>query len=165
MPSELDVRPVRPEEHDAAGRLVLAAYTALEGSVMSGGYAVELADVAGRVTAAEVLVALDGDALLGCVTFVPDHTNPWAEHLEPGEASIRMLAVDPAAQGRGAGQALLDACIARARQLDRAAIFLHSTSWMDVAQRMYLRAGFERTPDRDWLPMPEVQLTAFRLAL
>ncbi|MHB8505403.1 MAG: GNAT family N-acetyltransferase, partial [Acidimicrobiales bacterium] len=72
---------------------------------------------------------------------------------------------DPAAQGRGAGSALLDACVERARAAGRTAVFLHSTPWMTAAHRLYARAGFERVPSRDWLPVPEVPLLAFRLAV
>ena len=145
---------------------MLAAYRALPGdAVTSGGYAQELADVARRALEATVLVAVDGPAMLGCVTFVPDAANPWAEELLDGEASIRMLAVDPLAQGRGIGQALVDACIESARTLERSAIFLHSTPWMTAAHELYARAGFVRVPERDWLPDPEVPLLGFRLDL
>jgi len=135
---------------------------------MSAGYAAELADVARRAAEAEVLVAVDGDrsaTILGCVTFVPDASSPWAELVEPDEAAIRMLGVDPVVQGRGVGQALLDACLVRARRLGRAAVFLHSTPWMTTAHRLYERAGFVRVPERDWRPVPAVPLLAFRLAL
>jgi ribosomal protein S18 acetylase RimI-like enzyme len=161
----LQVRPVRPDEYRASGRLVLAAYSTLPGEVMSGGYEIELTDVARRAVEAEVLVAIDGSALVGCVTFVPDRANPWAEELEDGEAAIRMLAVDPQTQGRGTGRVLVDACVERARTLGRQAVFLHTTEWMTAAHRLYARAGFERVPERDWLPVPEVALMAYRLAL
>ena len=55
------------------------------------------------------------DVPLGCVTYVPGPASALAEMIEPGEAQIRMLAVAPAAQGRGAGTALAEACIERAR--------------------------------------------------
>lgn len=160
-----EVRPVRPDEQAAAGALVLAAYRALPGLPLDDAYAGELADVARRVAEAEVLVALDGGRLAGCVTFVPDGSSPWAEQLEAGEASLRMLAVDPAAQGRGTGRALLAACLARAAGLGRSAVFLHSTPWMTAAHRLYATAGFRRVPERDWLPHPDVPLLAFRRSL
>jgi N-acetylglutamate synthase-like GNAT family acetyltransferase len=159
----MDIRAVRPEEHHAAGELVVAAYRALPGATMSGGYAAELADVERRAAEAEVLVAVEGDALLGCVTFVPDRGNPWAEQLLPGEASIRMLAVGPDCQGRGVGRVLLEACVSRAVALGREAIFLHSTRWMQAAHHLYAQRGFVRVEDRDWVPMPGVELLAFRL--
>ncbi len=163
----MEIRPARPEEYAGAGAIVVAAYRALPGAPTGelGGYAAELADVAGRAAGAEVLVAADGTALLGCVTFVRDPSSPLAEHLWPDEAAIRMLGVDPAAQGRGVGAALVDACVTRARAAGRAAVFLHSTPWMAAAHRLYERAGFQRTPGRDWQPLPEVPLLAFRLAL
>jgi len=140
----------------------VAAYRALPSSHLSDEYAALLADVARRAAEAEVLVAIDGE-LVGCVTFVPDGSSPWAELLEESEAGIRMLAVLPIAQGRGIGRALLDACVSRARQLERGALLLHTTPWMSVAQHLYETASFERFPERDWSPVPEVTLLAYRL--
>ena len=130
---------------------------------MHGGYAEELAAVDRRSTEAEVLVAIDHDELVGCVTFVPDATSPWAEHVEAGESSLRMLAVDPRTQGHGAGAALLEACIERARALGSTGLFLHSTPWMQAAHHLYEKVGFVRIPERDWHPLPDVPLLAFRL--
>lgn len=161
----VEVREIRPEEYQRAGRLVVDAYRALPGNHMSGGYEVELADVARRSVEAEVLVAIEGAEVLGCVTYVPDRLSPWAEMLDEGEASIRMLATDPAGQGRGVGGRLLDVCIDRARVNGRVALFLHSTPWNLAAHRLYQRAGFSRVPQRDWLPVPDVPLWGFRLDL
>jgi ribosomal protein S18 acetylase RimI-like enzyme len=161
----VEVRNIRREEHDQAGQLVVAAFLALPGPPISSDYERALADVAGRAAETEVLVAVQDTTLLGCVTFVPDATNRWAEQLEDGEASIRMLAVDPPAQGRGAGRALVYACLERADVLGRRAVFLHSTRRMTAAHRLYIRTGFERVPERDWLPVPEVRLLAFRRSL
>jgi hypothetical protein len=36
---------------------------------------------------------------------------------------------------------------------------------MEAAHHLYESAGFVRLPERDWLPVPEVPLMAFRLAL
>lgn len=36
---------------------------------------------------------------------------------------------------------------------------------MDAARHLYESAGFVRLPERDWLPVPEVPLMAFRPAL
>lgn len=159
----MEIRPVRPDEYARAGQVTVAAYRALEADLEEE-YAKELEAVAERVAGAEVLVAVDGD-LVGCITFVPDATSPMAEGVAADEAAIRMLAVDPGAQGRGVGAALVDACVERARKAGRAGLFLHSTPWMPAAHRLYLRSGFVRVPERDWLPIPEVPLLAFRLDL
>ncbi len=160
------VRPVRPEEAEAAGRVVVAAFQAVPGGHMTGGYADELADVAARATRSEVLVAVDeAGVVVGCVTFAPDHRSPLSEQARAGECQIRMMAVAPSHQGRGVGQFLLDAVLERALDLGRRAVFLHSTSEMTAAHRLYQRNGFVRTPDRDWAPLPGLTLIAFRLDL
>jgi ribosomal protein S18 acetylase RimI-like enzyme len=168
----IKVRPVRAHEDEEAGRLLLAAYRALPSNHLAGDYAgdyaAELADVARRSSEAEVLVAVrhsepGPDEVVGCVTFVPDASSPWADLLEAGEAGMWMLAVRPAAQGRGIGRALVDACVARARALGRAAPKLHTTPWMTAAQHLYEGAGFVRFPSRDWSPLPEVPPRAYWL--
>ncbi len=167
----VEIRRVLPDEHERAGALVVAAYRALPGEHLTEDYAAELADVARRASEAEVLVALADvagapcDEIVGCVTFVPDRSSPWAELLEDGESGIRMLAVRPDAQGRGCGRALVEACVARTGELGRSALLLHTTPWMTVAQRLYSSCGFERSPERDWAPVPEVPLLAYRLAM
>ena len=98
------VREVRPGEYERAGAVVLASYLALPGHVEEPDYERELADVATRAVTAEVAVALDDDGqVVGCVTYVPDLTNPYAEFDDPAAAGFRMLGVDPARQGRGPG--------------------------------------------------------------
>jgi GNAT superfamily N-acetyltransferase len=163
----VQVRLVQPGEYEQVGQLVVAAYRALPGGHLSGGYAAELADVQRRAGEAEVMVAIAGEAgpPVGCVTFVPDASSPWAELLEGNEAGVRMLAVDPGAQRRGVGRVLLDACVWRAKELRRAALILHTTPWMTAAHHLYESSGFERFPDRDWAPVPEVNLLSYRLVL
>jgi len=160
------VREARPEEHVRLGELVVTAYRSLP-EFDEPGYEPELRDVARRAREAVVLAAVDDveGTLLGCVTYVPGPESPWAELLEPGEAAIRMLAVDPTARGRGVGTALAAACIARAREDGRAAIFLHSLPYMRAAQAIYARLGFIRRPDRDWEPVPGIRLLGFALPL
>jgi ribosomal protein S18 acetylase RimI-like enzyme len=159
------VRPVLPGEAAAAGQVVVTAFEAVPGGHMSGGYAAELADVEGRLGVSEVLVAVDDGVVVGCVTFVPDWRSPLAEHAFEGECQIRMMAVDPASQGRGIGQRLMDAVQERAVALRRRAMFLHSTPQMTAAHRLYQRNGFLRVPERDWTPVPDLTLIAFRRAL
>jgi ribosomal protein S18 acetylase RimI-like enzyme len=163
--SIVKVRLVLPGEYERAGQLIVTAYRALPGAHLSCDYAGELANVERRAREAEVMVALagDNDNLVGCVTFVPDATSPWAELLERGEAGIRMLAVEPRAQRRGVGRALVEACIGRGKELGCTALILHTTPWMAGAHHLYEASGFTRFPDRDWAPVPEVPLFAYRL--
>lgn len=160
----MEIRPVRPEEHSELADLTVAAYR--HGGHDEDGYELELRDVAGRVSGAEVLVAIDDDGrLLGGVTFVPDHASPYAEFDVEHAAGIRMLAVHPEAQGRGVGEELATECVSRARALGRHEVILHSTSTMTAAHRIYERMGFSRDPNLDWWPTPSVELLGFRLHL
>lgn len=164
--STLIVRTADPSDFTAIGRLTVAAYAAdgqLEGEQ---GYERVLADVSGRARAGELLVAVDEatEQVIGAVLFVLPGS-PYAELSGAGEAEFRMLAVDPAAQGRGAGEALARACLARAEQLGCSAVVICARSFSYPAHRLYARLGFVRAPDRDWSPAPGVELLALRLEL
>ena len=163
----MDIRPVRPDEHQALGDLTVTAYAAIHPAVVEeDDYASELRDVAGRVADAEVLVAVDdAGRVLGGVTYVPGPDSPWAEFNEPDGAGIRMLAVAPEAQGRGVGEALSRACVDRARATGRGQILLHSTDRMTTAHRIYERLGFARDVSLDWEPLPGFWLRGFCLRL
>lgn len=156
------VRPAKPVEYAQIGELTVAAYRADGQLNADTGYDAVLADVAGRAAHGEVLVAVDSsDAVLGAVTLVLPGT-PFAELSRPGEVEFRMLAVDPAAQGRGAGEALVRACLARAAELDATAVVIYVRDFSAVAQRLYDRIGFVRTPEHDVTPVPDVSLLALR---
>ena len=156
-----------PAELARLGDLVVESYRAIGALERDDDYVPVLRDVGRRAREAIVLAAFDDDAggrALGCVTYVPDPANPWAEHLREGEASFRMLAVDRSAQGRGLGDRLIAACVERARAAGRRGLFLHSLPVMTTAQRLYARHGFVAAPERDWY-IGGLHLMAFTLAL
>ncbi|RYB90984.1 GNAT family N-acetyltransferase [Nocardioides oleivorans] len=156
----MELRRIRPEEHAAAGEVCVAAYEPFLGGAEDD-YRDRLRDVATRDAEAEVWVAVEGDRLLGLVTScVPG--SPWREIGRDDEGEFRMLAVDPAAQGAGAGTALARLCEERAREHGAVGMALSSLAEMTSAHRVYARLGYERDPDRDWSPMPGVDLLAFR---
>jgi GNAT superfamily N-acetyltransferase len=163
---DMAIRPVRPEEYQQLGEITLAAYAGIDADGLDRGYADELRDVAGRARDAEVLVAVDGEGvLLGGVTYVPGAGSAAAEFTELDAAGIRMLAVAPASQRRGVGEALSKACVERARDAGKAHVILHSTDRMPTAHRLYERLGFTRDPSIDWEPLPDLWLRGFRLRL
>jgi ribosomal protein S18 acetylase RimI-like enzyme len=161
------VRELTPEDDlDAFGRLVLASYLALPGAPHEPDYDEELRDVATRVRSGVVFGALLGAEPIGCVTFVPDATSPFAEGQRDGESSFRMLAVDGQAQGRGLGEALARRCLDEARAVGSSAVFIYTGTWMPAAQRLYRRLGFVHQPARDWvIDDPPFRLLGFRLEL
>ncbi len=157
--SSVTVRPIRLSETDRLARITLAAYERL--GVEFGPYRSSLTDVVARARDATVLVALGARGLVGGVTYVGDRDNPWAEFDDDDAAGIRMLAVDPRAQGTGVGTALVEACLAHALVDGRRRVVLHTTEAMTAAQRIYVRLGFRRAPERDWRPQPHVALLGY----
>lgn len=167
---DIVIRPVEPGEHEELGEITARAYL-LDGLLAFGEsdpYLGELRNVAKRATTAEVLVAVENGAVLGGVTFVPG-PGPMAGTAAPGEAEIRMLAVARAGRGRGAGEALVRACVDRARAVEGCVrIVLSTQRTMHSAHRVYERLGFTRSPERDRNPLPElddITLLAYELTL
>ncbi|MCX5120614.1 GNAT family N-acetyltransferase [Micromonospora sp. NBC_00362] len=163
----LRVRSAESADFPAVARLTVAAYEADGQLKGEHGYGEVLADVSTRAASGEVLIAVDEvtGAVLGSVTFVLPGT-PFAELAGPGEAEFRMLAVDPGAQGRGVGAALVEACVDRATELGCTAVAICVRAGMaDSAHRLYSRRGFVRSPEKDWSPLPGVDLLGLRLEL
>jgi predicted N-acetyltransferase YhbS len=158
----LVVRPAQPPEYDAVGRLTLAAYTANGYIVEDDFYAAHLLDAAGRAKDGELLVAeLDG-SVVGTVTFCPEGSS-FREVGRAGEGEFRMLAVDPRSRRVGAAAALVRRVLDRSRELGYEAVVLSSLPVQVEAHALYRRLGFERVPERDWSPVPGVDLIGFRV--
>lgn len=157
------VRAARPEEFADVGQLLVAAYGP-SGMAAEEPYWEALRDTAARERDAEVWVAEVDGRVGGTVTWA-GHGSGQREIGQDGEAEFRMLGVAPMLQGRGIGRALVDAVVGRARQDGYAALVMCSDSWMVSAHRLYEGAGFVRLPERDWSPVPGVDLVAYRLGL
>ncbi|MGY6027067.1 GNAT family N-acetyltransferase [Streptomyces spinosirectus] len=166
---DIVIRSADPGEYETLGEITAQAY--LQDGLLAFGdeddwYLGELRDVAKRASDADVLVATRGGDILGGVTFVPAG-GPMAELARPSEAEIRMLAVAHAARGRGVGQALVGACVDRARGAECAGVVLSTQRTMHAAHRIYERHGFVRVPERDWRPIPghDFTLLTYELTL
>lgn len=153
------IRTALPFERSAIGDLRVRAYQDQGLLAASPSYAGTLRDLGWNATD-EVLVAVDGDTVLGAVVYVP-----WGPNCEvargPEEAEIRAFAVAPGAQRRGVGSALVKAVLERAEQEGLARLVLCTQTIMAGAQRLYETHGFVRLPERDWSPLPEVSLLAY----
>ncbi|GAB4005365.1 GNAT family N-acetyltransferase [Glycomyces albus] len=160
-----EIRPVHESEYDVLGDIIVDSY--LHDGFLLGPddpYGDYLRDVGSRVGPADTLVAAEGESVLGGVTVVPPGS-VLSELAGTGEAEIRALAVAPAGRGRGVGAALASACVERARAHEAKRVVLSSLPVMKAAHRLYGRLGFERAPELDWEPIPEVLLWGFALEL
>jgi ribosomal protein S18 acetylase RimI-like enzyme len=160
----IGVRPAHPQEYPRIGALTAEAFVD-GGTEPDGSYAHSLRDAASRAGECEMFVAADAhDALVGAVCFALPGS-PLAEVCRDDEAEFRMLAVDPAAQGRGVGAALVRFCCTRARALGIRAIAISTAERATSAQRLYERLGFVRVPDRDRTLDSGLRLIAYRIDL
>jgi len=155
------MRRAASEEYSALSDLMVAAYEEfLRGP--DDPYLDSLRDVARRDREAEVWVAADEEdgQLLGCVTWCPPGS-PWREISGPDQGEFRMLAVAPAARGRGTGETLVRLCESLSADTGAVAMTLSSLDSMTAAHRLYGRLGYRRVPALDWDPVPDVHLIAY----
>jgi ribosomal protein S18 acetylase RimI-like enzyme len=159
------IRRARPDDYEAIGAVTIAAYEEfLTGT--EDRYRHRLVDTPGRDRDAELWVATadDSEQILGNVTICPEGS-PWREIAKPGEGEFRMLAVAPEARRQGVGEALVQLVLGRLGEQGVRTVVLSSLEEMAGAHRIYRRLGFERAPDLDWRPVPDVSLIAFRKEL
>ncbi|EMQ99332.1 GNAT family N-acetyltransferase [Paeniglutamicibacter gangotriensis] len=125
-----------------------------------------VAQVAARHAAAEILVAERDGKVIGSVTLVR-HGSEYADIALPGELEFRMLVVDPEVQRSGAGRALLNAVIARAREIDEVHTISLTTGGHWIAARaLYEADGFTHASERDWyVPNTEIVLVVYTYVL
>ncbi|MFL6227068.1 MAG: GNAT family N-acetyltransferase, partial [Actinomycetes bacterium] len=148
----VEVRDAGRSELPEVRRVLLDAYQeyaeALPPAVF-GRYLTDILDVEGRVGAGRVLVASHGGRVVGTVTFYADaglEGFGWPA----GWAGLRALGVEPSARGAGVGQALVEACLERARAAGAAVLCLHTAEFMTAAVAIYERLGFRRDPAFDF---------------
>jgi GNAT superfamily N-acetyltransferase len=131
-------------------------------------YYATLADVAGRAARPSwtILVAAEATGeLLGSIDFIEDmqtYGSGGSAGTIADAAGVRFLAVSDAHRGMGAGKALTNFCIARARTLGKARLVLHTTRVMTSAWAMYEGLGFVRFPDIDFR-QGELEVFGFEL--
>jgi ribosomal protein S18 acetylase RimI-like enzyme len=156
----LRVEPATPADFGRIAELTAGVYR--DEGLAPEEYQRELRDVAGRVSRAELLVARDAEAIVGSVALVLDGDFREISDSDD-EAAFRMLVVDPAVRGSGVGELLVRECLDRARAAGKRRMVLSTDPGMRAAHRLYQRLGFTRLPERDWSPLPGVNLMAYGL--
>lgn len=148
----MEVRALRPEEYEEAGRVTALAYQefAVPGDPGWEEYLERIADVAARAARAVALGAIEEGRVLGSVTVELDQRIEGGDtrsELRPEEAHVRMLGVHPGHRRRGIGRLLTEACTEVARDAGKRVISLETAETMTAAQRMYESMGFRRGED------------------
>jgi ribosomal protein S18 acetylase RimI-like enzyme len=148
-----DIREVRPEEYEEAGRITADAYREYvpPGDRDWQAYLEDIADVVDRAKRTTVLVAVEDGEILGTATLeLEGRTEKGRERdpLAPGEAHVRMVGVRPGARRRGIARALMDECVRRARETGKTLLTLNTGESMKAAHAMYESMGFRRNPDQ-----------------
>jgi GNAT superfamily N-acetyltransferase len=167
---DLQFRDARDADRDTIQAVTLAAYeqyAAVMGELWKF-YRQNILSTLADVKPAEQIVAETQDGIVGTVLLYPANTpihrpDGTTTRLELPE--IRLLAVTPSARGQGIATALMQECLRRARQSGAAAITLHTTDMMSVAQRMYERLGFVHLPALDFFPAEGIVIKGYRFDL
>jgi ribosomal protein S18 acetylase RimI-like enzyme len=107
----------------------------------------ELAEVV-SAPGTKVLVARDGDAVVGTLTLLlyrlPTGARGW----------IHDVVVDESARGQGAGAALVEEALRLAEAAGVASIHLTARAHREAAHRMYRRLGFVEHPSEVFVWRP-----------
>jgi ribosomal protein S18 acetylase RimI-like enzyme len=141
------VRPYVEADREAVNAVARAAFAQYAGDYADWPTFIEgIGRMAELADAADVLVAEQDGAIAGAVAHVGPG-GPRAAFFPPEWSVIRMLVVDPARRGQGAGRALVAGCLALARDACAPVVGLHTSPVMASALRMYEAAGFVRDSD------------------
>jgi GNAT superfamily N-acetyltransferase len=167
------IRSATPSEFVEVGKLMVNAYSQLEGfpkEAEQPNYYKMLANVGEFTTnpGVELLVAVStNDKILGAVVYFNDMRHYYGSggmtSNEKG-AGFRLLAVDPSVQGKGIGKTITLECIRRAKVTNCGQLIIHSTKAMQIAWRMYESLGFKRSEDLDFM-QGNLQVFGFRLLI
>jgi ribosomal protein S18 acetylase RimI-like enzyme len=157
------VRAYAPGDREAVNAVARAAFAQYAGDYSDWPSFIEgIGKMADLAENADLLVAEQDGVITGAVAHVGPG-RPRAAFFPPEWSVIRMLVVDPARRGQGAGRALVDGCLRLAREAGAPAVGLHTSPIMASALRMYEAMGFVR--DQDLAPIRGVPYGRYVLPL
>ncbi len=132
----MEIRDARPTEMDQIREMFREYQGWVDNSLCFESFEAELARLPGaysREHGGALLVAVEGMAFAGCVGL---------RRLDERTAEMKRLYLREAYRGRGAGEAMVEAVVARARDLGYGALRLDTLLKMEAAQKLYERLGF-----------------------
>jgi ribosomal protein S18 acetylase RimI-like enzyme len=141
------VRPYRDADREAVNAVARAAFAQYSREYQDWpGFIEGIGRMAELSAAADLLVAEQDGVVAGAVAHVGPG-QPRAAFFPPEWSVIRMLVVDPARRGQGAGRALVAGCLRLAQEAGAPCVGLHTSPVMASALRLYEAAGFVRDAD------------------
>jgi ribosomal protein S18 acetylase RimI-like enzyme len=145
------VRAYAEADREAVNAVACAAFAQYAGDYEDWpGFIEGIARMGELAANADLLVAEQDGAVFGAVAHVGPG-RPRAAFFPDEWSVIRMLVVDPARRGQGAGRALVAGCLRLARDAGAPFVGLHTSPIMASALRMYEAIGFVR--DRELPPI------------
>jgi GNAT superfamily N-acetyltransferase len=167
------VRNAQPSEYREIGILMIQVYSNLQGFPKpeeQPEYYKMLANIGGFASRpdTELLVAVSDEGnIAGAVVYFGDmqhYGSGGSATAEKNASGFRLLAVDPHLRGAGIGKMLVNECIRKAKDTNRAKVVIHTTKAMETAWKMYENIGFERAEDLDFM-QAELPVFGFRMVL
>jgi putative acetyltransferase len=84
-----------------------------------------------------IFVALSEDKVIGTAALIRGDDNLM---------ELAKMTVDPIYQGKGISKLLMDTCIAKAKSLNVAGLYLYSSTKLQTALKLYQKYGFAHVP-------------------
>ena len=157
----LTIRHARDGELDIVASLIVDAYAEFAASMAPDAwsmFAQDIANVYGRLSDGEIIVAERGEAIVGTVTVYRD----W-RGAQPDTLALRLLAVPPSERNTGVGSALREWAVSEARDAGKGRVVMTAMQVMDTIRDMAERMGFVRAHELDHEPAPGVRVEGFSL--
>ena len=157
------IRSAREDELDRVAEVIVEAYAEYAAKMSPdawSSFAVDIANVRGRVSDADILIDERDGAIVGTIS----HYGRWRGD-QSGTSALRLLAVPPSDQGEGVGRALMEHCIESARKAGKHRIALTTMEEMEFMRDLAVKLGFEREPELDHEPAPGVRARGYSLRL
>lgn len=147
------IREARDSDREAIRKVLLDAYRQYEQVLSPVRWEEYRKNIAASVEAAgpkaRLVAELDGE-IVGSALLFDSSLAAYGHDIGIESPIIRLLAVSPAARGRGIATALIRECARKALEWGEETLHLHTSDMMASAVRLYERLGFERAYDKEF---------------